>query len=229
MYDVIFNSGFIGFLIWLLLFATSTAGLALVFRCAWILRRKRFMAAGFADRLTPLLKEGDWQGAYDACGSDHAIAADIARSVLTVAHSKHKAARQELAVAMLDKAARAVLRQINSLAMCGNIAPMLGLLGTVTGMVDAFVGLGTTMGPEKASVLAIAISQALYTTAAGLLVAVPAIALSTIFRNLLEKRLEAVTEFSTLLLDTLPELPAAPEPPPAGNFHRTETRKLNGV
>ena len=80
-----------------------------------------------------------------------------------------------------------MLRQINSLSLCGNIAPMLGLLGTVTGMVDAFMGLGTAMGPEKASILAISISQALYTTAAGLLIAVPAITFSVIFRNILRR------------------------------------------
>ena len=81
---------------------------------------------------------------------------------------------------------------------------MLGLLGTVTGMVDAFLGLGTAMGPEKASVLAISISQALYTTAAGLLIAVPAIVLALIFRNLLEKRVEAVTESVEKILDAIP-------------------------
>ena len=53
MYDVIVNSGFIGFLIWTLLFATSTAAAALVIRCVWILRRKRFASPV---KLMPLLK-----------------------------------------------------------------------------------------------------------------------------------------------------------------------------
>ena len=82
---------------------------------------------------------------------------------------------------------------------------MLGLLGTVTGMVDAFMGLGTAMGPEKASVLAISISQALYTTAAGLLIAVPAIVLGVYFRNQLECRLETVKEAVEEVLKRLPE------------------------
>jgi large-conductance mechanosensitive channel len=56
MYNVNF-SGFIGLLIWILLFANSTAGLALVFRGVWMPDRRRLMAVGFADRPPPLSKE----------------------------------------------------------------------------------------------------------------------------------------------------------------------------
>jgi len=114
-----------------------------------------------------------------------------------------------------------VLRQINTLSLCGNIAPMLGLLGTVTGMVDAFMGLGAAMGPEKASILAISISQALYTTAAGLLIAVPAITFSVVFRNLLEQRTETVTESLEQILEVIPE----PEPPHPV-YRSTDTVKI---
>ena len=129
--------------------------------------------------------------------------------------------RQELVSELLDRRVRAILRQFNTLSMCANIAPMLGLLGTVTGMVDAFMGLGTAMGPEKASILAISISQALYTTAAGLLVAIPAIACTVFFRNTLEKRVEQVT---TLLEQFLKHLPAPEQERPV--FSNTETAKL---
>lgn len=56
MYNVIFNSGFIGLLIWVLLFATSTAAAALVIRCIWILRRKRFGSATVFGQFMTLLK-----------------------------------------------------------------------------------------------------------------------------------------------------------------------------
>lgn len=55
MYNVIFNSGFIGLLIWVLLFATFTAA-ALVIRCIWILRRKRFGSATVFGQFMTLLK-----------------------------------------------------------------------------------------------------------------------------------------------------------------------------
>jgi biopolymer transport protein ExbB len=99
---------------------------------------------------------------------------------------------------------------------------MLGLLGTVTGMVDAFMGLGTAIGPEKASILAIAISQALYTTAAGLLVAIPAIVFSVMFRNILERRIELVSDVLDDLLKYIPQ----PEqmPVPEGNLRKRSGR-----
>jgi biopolymer transport protein ExbB len=208
MYDVIFNSGLIGLLIWILLFATSTAALALVLRCAWILRRRRFGSAAVLGQLLERLKAEGWDSAYAHCQASPTVTTRIAGAILLVAHGKTKAERQELAASELDREVRAVLRQINTLSLCGNIAPMLGLLGTVTGMVDAFMGLGTAMGPEKASILAISISQALYTTAAGLLIAVPAITFTVLFRNLLERRTEAVTDGLRQILDLIPE----PEP-----------------
>ena len=203
-YDVVFGSGMIGILIWGLLFATSTAALAITIRAVWSLRKSRFLTLGFTEQILPLVESKNYQEAYNACVGSPALAKKIVREVLLVAHLKNKTARQELATAILDREVRAVLRQINSISTCSNIAPMLGLLGTVTGMVDAFLGLGTAMGPEKASVLAISISQALYTTAAGLLIAVPAIVLALIFRNLLEKRVEAVTESVEKILDAIP-------------------------
>ncbi len=205
MYDVVFGSGFIGLLIWILLFATSTGALALVIRCWWVLRRGRFNP-GFLEVLMPYFEAGDWNGAYGQAQNEKSITGRVAFAVLSVAYCKTKAERQEIAIAVIDKEARAIQRQLNSLSMCSNIAPMLGLLGTVTGMVDAFLGLGTAMGPDKASMLAISISQALYTTAAGLLIAVPAIVMLVYFRNLLEKRLEELTETVEKILEAIPEI-----------------------
>ncbi|MDR0932262.1 MAG: MotA/TolQ/ExbB proton channel family protein, partial [Victivallales bacterium] len=162
------------------------------------------------EKLLSLLKSGAWDDAYALCEANLTITTRIAGAILLTAHVKNKVQRQELSVAMLDKEVRSVLRWINTLSLCGNIAPMLGLLGTVTGMVDAFMGLGTAMGPEKASILAISISQALYTTAAGLLIAVPAITFSVIFRNVLEQRAETVAENLEQILESIPEADATP-------------------
>ena len=158
----IYATMLIGFLIWLLLFAASTAALAITIRCIWILRKSLFVSSEFKEKLIPLLKNGDWQNAFEFCEHGHALVCTIAGEVLLAAHEKNDKERQELVSELLDRRVRAILRQFNTLSMCANIAPMLGLLGTVTGMVDAFMGLGTAMGPEKASILAISISQALY-------------------------------------------------------------------
>ena len=66
---------------------------------------------------------------------------------------------------------------------------MLGLLGTVVGMVKAFSGLAGEAGAAKAQLLALAISSALWTTVAGLLISVPALVFYTIFKNMATKHL----------------------------------------
>lgn len=226
MYDVVFKSGVIGFLIWLLLFITSTAAAALMIRCIWELRRSRFVHAAATESLLQLLLRGEWEEAKRHCGGSSALSARAAGSILETAYCRNRAEREEAATAALDREVRGNLRLINSLSLCGNIAPMLGLLGTVTGMVDAFLGMGTAMGPEKASVLAISISQALYTTAAGLLIAVPAVTGSVVFRNLLEKRTEMTTETMERILDAIPE--PEPETATSAGYVRTDTVSLPG-
>jgi len=75
------------------------------------------------------------------------------------------------------------MQRVNYLNLCGAIAPMLGLMGTVTGMVDAFANLGQMQGAAKQAALAINISQALYTTAVGLVISIPAVLGFTFIRN----------------------------------------------
>ena len=80
-------------------------------------------------------------------------------------------------------------RRLYILGIIGYIAPMIGLLGTVTGMIHAFRNLAT-YGAGDPAVVANGISQALLTTAAGLSIAIPAI----VVYNLLNKRIEQVEE-----------------------------------
>jgi len=80
------------------------------------------------------------------------------------------------------------------LSVVGNIAPMLGLLGTVQGMIMAFANLGE--GAPDVGILANNISQALFTTAGGLTIAVPCVAIYYAYRNNANKiilRMEAIT------------------------------------
>ncbi len=126
MHQVIFNSGVIGFLIWLLLFAVSTAALAIAIRCAWSLRKSLYATAAFKEKLIPLLKQGDWQGAFDYCEAHSTLTAKIVNKVLLIAHEKGEKERQELVSEMLDRHVKTILRLFNSLSMCANIAPILG-------------------------------------------------------------------------------------------------------
>jgi biopolymer transport protein ExbB len=78
---------------------------------------------------------------------------------------------------------------------------MLGLLGTVQGMIAAFANLATSSaGAAQQSMLALNIAQALWTTAGGLCVAIPAVALYTYFKNRLSR---IILSMETLTLDLI--------------------------
>jgi biopolymer transport protein ExbB len=91
---------------------------------------------------------------------------------------------------------------INYLSVISQAAPMLGLLGTVSGMIKAFQSLGTSgMGNPK--VLAANISEALWTTASGLVIALPAVFLYYFFRDKLTARVADVDKIASRMLNSL--------------------------
>jgi biopolymer transport protein ExbB len=200
--QVVLGSGFLGGLIWLALFITSTITIALIVYLVLALRKGNFGSKKLITTVQAHISDKNLNDAYTHCAEDNSVIAKVLCRAFKNYH-KGEQVMVESAGESLGKAGRAIQRQIGALQMCGNIAPMLGLLGTVTGMVSAFMGLGTAMGPEKASVLAVSISQALYTTAAGLVIAIPALAASTICTNLLEKRLQESGEHAEEILEKL--------------------------
>jgi biopolymer transport protein ExbB len=74
------------------------------------------------------------------------------------------------------------MKPINYLSMLGSVSPMLGLLGTVSGMIKAFQNIAMG-GMGKPEVLANNIGEALITTAAGLIIAIPAMTFYFIYKN----------------------------------------------
>jgi biopolymer transport protein ExbB len=88
--------------------------------------------------------------------------------------------------ALAEQSAR-LFRKIEYLSVIGNLAPMVGLLGTVIGMIVAFQNVASTQGTASAPQLAEGIYQALVTTVGGLLVAIPSIGAFAVFRNRIDQ------------------------------------------
>lgn len=80
------------------------------------------------------------------------------------------------------------------LAMLGNVGTLLGLIGTVMGMIEAFEGLGVSDSGAKQEILARGIAIAMQSTALGLIVAIPATFLATVFQSRQERVLDQVEE-----------------------------------
>ncbi len=103
---------------------------------------------------------------------------------------------------------------INFLSLITAISPMLGLLGTVSGMIGAFQKIaGGGMG--KPELLAGNIGEALITTAAGLIIAIPSMFFYFLFRNMLNRIMQRAEEQYSAILDDLTGTGLAVEEPPA--------------
>lgn len=94
-------------------------------------------------------------------------------------------------------------RRTGFLSMFGNVATLFGLLGTVTGLIGAFAGAAAANPAERANLLSQGISEALFTTAAGLIVAIPALVAYAILQNRTDKIVGALMETSSQIYHDL--------------------------
>lgn len=104
-------------------------------------------------------------------------------------------------------------RRMTWLATIAATSPFVGLFGTVMGVVDAFLGLGTA-GAATLHAVAPGIAEALVTTAAGLFVAVPAVVAYNQFSARIRVFASAVDDFARELLNSLEEMPVRASAPP---------------
>ena len=145
-------------------------------------REGRLVPKPLRESVNECLAKGDLKGALAACDKYPSTLANSLRFIL-----EHiKAGREAVSQTAGDMAARDIrthLARIYPLSVIASLAPLIGLLGTVVGMIEAF-GLVALYGDEGgASILSDSISKALITTAAGLIIAAPAIALYFIIKN----------------------------------------------
>ncbi|MEM6331441.1 MAG: MotA/TolQ/ExbB proton channel family protein [Planctomycetota bacterium] len=180
--DILFAGGVTGLLIVLLLAALSMIALALAVEHLLTLRTGVLAPEGLAERFTQQLTDGSLPGAAQACDRQPSFLAAILRTAISEAEGGWPAVEKALEDATAEQAAR-LMRKIEYLSVIGNIAPMVGLLGTVVGMIFAFQEVANTQGAARAAELASGIYQALVTTVGGLLVAIPALAAYAVFRN----------------------------------------------
>lgn len=115
-------------------------------------------------------------------------------------------------------------RRMTWLATIASASPFVGLFGTVMGVVDAFLGLGTS-GSATLHAVAPGISEALITTAAGLFVAVPALVAYNQFTARIRVFASAVDDFCRELLNSMEEIPARTQAPPVDDELPRETRR----
>ncbi len=145
-------------------------------------RRDTLCPQELVDNFEAKLNEKDFQAAYDLARSDESVLGQVLSaglSKLSRGYSKAIEGMQEVG----EEESMKLEHRLGYMALIGNLAPMVGLLGTVQGMITSFQVIATGGSTPKPSELAGGISTALFTTLIGLMVAIPAIAAYNILRN----------------------------------------------
>jgi biopolymer transport protein ExbB len=200
LWEIIQSGGMIGYII----IALSIAAVALIITHIAQIRRKALLPPRHLAALNDMLSNGDATGAVEYCldpSNDSYLTRILATGLTRYQKSAFGAFEIKNAIeeAGEDQTAR-LYRSTDALGVIGHIAPLLGLLGTVVGMVGAFEALGQTAGSNHEQ-LASQISLALVTTLMGLVLAIPVIALYTFFRNRIDAfASEAALEIEQLVL-----------------------------
>ena len=136
------------------------------------LGRVKIRGYGLVERVARHLKHGEDHKAYELAGSDDSPMGRILTHAMEV-KDQDRETLETVLVHSTEEETRELSRYIQALATIGNIAPLLGLLGTVLGMIKAFMVIQEMGGKVNAAVLAGGIWEAMLTTAMGLAVALP--------------------------------------------------------
>lgn len=185
-FDVIFSGGPIGVAIVALLIALSLISVYLVFDQILTLRRSELIPDGLGDEVRQLLLDSKTDEASEACRQKPSLLAFVLLNGISELPYGWTSVEKALEDALAEQSAR-LYRKAEYLSVIGNIAPMVGLLGTVFGMILAFQRVAESQGTASASELAEGIYQALVTTVGGLIVAIPSLGAFAVLRNRLDQ------------------------------------------
>jgi len=165
------------------------------------------------NKLMPMLKDGKYRQ----------VAADIANSKTAISHifsyglsrARTSRRRDDVEIAMevgLMETVPTLEKRTPYLATFANIAALLGLLGTIIGMIQAFTAAASTDPVEKANMLSASISVAMNTTAFGLMVAIPLLLIYAVLQAKTTRLVDSLEMASVMFLNILTEQPIAGSP-----------------
>ncbi len=194
----------------------SVAALAIFFERLWALQRNRVVPRRLLEVVSDLVRKRRFEQAQAICeGNDSSVAAVLASGLRHA--NKDRGIIKEVMEEAGRREAAALERGLGALGAIANTAPLLGLLGTVLGMIRVFQQVvnqagASAGGAVNAAALANGIWEALVTTAAGLSVAIPAFLLHKYLSGRVDRLLDELEERSLDLADAMVAEEFAPAP-----------------
>lgn len=166
--------------------ALSFGLVALLVMCFLQIRKAVLMPASLSQAFEAHLEAKEYQQAYELAKNDDSYLGRVLAAGMGKLQSGYGAAVEAMQEEEGEQSMK-LEHKISYVSLVGGLAPMFGLLGTVDGMVSAFMIIAKSSTAPKPNELAIGISQALITTLIGLWLAIPAIASFAMFKNWLQK------------------------------------------
>ena len=138
--------------------------------------------------------------AKEICSTDESLVGNLLESGLQRLHLDEERARDSM-VETAGRESHLLQRKLRPFAIVGNLAPLLGLLGTVFGMILCFEQVSVSAATERSEKLSDGIYRALVTTAAGMTVAIPAMVLNFLYQGKVDRIIDVLERVSSLFLE----------------------------
>ena len=184
----------------------SVLAVALIVVYFFTLGRRGIVTARYMQTADALIRKRDYLGLIAASNRHNEAVARVMQRTVDFIEKNPRATfadAKEIAQTEGTRQATALGKQILYLADIGAIAPMLGLLGTVLGMIQSFSVVANDIAATRPMLLADGVAEALVTTAAGLVIAIPAMAAYAYYRSRVQSLVSDLETATTQLLALL--------------------------
>jgi biopolymer transport protein ExbB len=201
--EIVTRAGWFGVLIWVMLIVASIVSVALVVDSHLTIRVAKISPTTLVEQVRSAMEQGDLLKAIQQCDKTPGPLARILKAGFANVQEGFEVIQDSVGIAA-DLESEKLLQRVTYLSVISNATPMLGLIGTVQGMIYAFFTLGTQQaGAAQQAMLALNISHGLWATAVGLGTAVPATIFFYFFKN---KAMRIILGMEALTLDLIKSL-----------------------
>ena len=204
----------------ILLVLGSLAGWTIIIICMIEIRQKNIAPPESEQVITTLIRSGNFAELRRFTSEDDALISRVVGAAMRVPTDDRGAMREAGELAAAEDSAR-WFRKLEPLNVIGNMGPLLGLAGTVWGMIIAFAALGQSGGQANPATLSIGISKALFHTLLGLMLALPCLCVFGFYRSLVDRLCTRAIVIASELVELLPtdaRVRSGGQPRPGGNL-----------
>lgn len=186
-----------------LLVLGSIVSVTVIVRCITQITADAILPVESERRIRQHLASGKMDDLQNFVAADQSFLSRVIHAALAAPGGTRQSAREQAELVASEECAN-WFRRLEPLSIIGNLGPLLGLAGTVWGMIYAFTSLGSSGGQASAAALSSGIAKALFHTLLGLLLAVPSLLVFGFYKAKVDRLCTRALVISSELVDALP-------------------------